>query len=424
MIDQVTIETRGGAGGNGAVSFRREKFVPLGGPDGGAGGRGGHVIVVARTQPNTLNRYRRQRIFQAEDGRHGASKKRRGRDGEDLILEVPTGTVVVALGERGKPDGQLSDLDEDGAGILIAQGGRGGCGNTFFKSASNRAPRIAQRGHRGAVMRALLELRLIADVGLVGLPNAGKSTLLRRLSAARPRVGAYPFTTLEPNLGVAAVGWEEFVLADLPGLTEGASAGAGLGHAFLRHVSRTRLVVHLLDGSGEAPLAAHDSINRELAAYSDEMARKPQIVVINKIDRADVAARQDELAAAFAARGVTPLFLSALSGEGAEALAKRCLRDLRDQRAREAAQPRELSVLRPPAKRRRFSIEREGTGIFRVRGERLEAFVEMMDLDDVEARQEVHRWLDRRGVGAALRKAGVQPGHAVRVGEAEWLWES
>jgi len=427
MIDQVLIEAAGGDGGNGAVSFHREKFVQEGGPDGGRGGRGGHVVLLANGQINTLRRYRGAATFSAQAGQPGGINKRRGRDGEDLVLEVPVGTLACSVDAQGEASEQIADLTEDGQGVLVARGGRGGHGNTFFRSSTNRAPRVAQRGQPGRQRRLQLELRLIADVGLVGLPNAGKSTLLRQLSAARPRVADYPFTTLEPHLGVVQVGWEEFVVADLPGLIEGAASGAGLGHDFLRHVSRTRLLVHVLDGAAPDPLAALDTINAALAAYDLALVARPQIVVVNKIDLGEARAGASELRRALASRGIEPLAISAESGEGTEELVERSWQELQDLRREEAARaaerPRSPVVIAPKPDRRRFAVEREGAA-YRVRGDQVETFIEMMAMDDEAAMEEVYRWLERRGVTGALRRAGLREGGRVRIGAAQWTWEA
>ena len=427
MIDQALIEIVAGDGGNGAVSFHREKFIPEGGPDGGRGGRGGHVILIANAQINTLRRYRRAATFRADAGQPGGVNKRRGRDGADLMLEVPVGTIACGVGGDGEPIEQLADLTNDGQGILIARGGRGGHGNTFFRSSTNRAPRVAQRGQPGRHRHLRLELRLIADAGLVGLPNAGKSTLLGRLSAARPRVAAYPFTTLEPHLGVVSVGWEEFLVADLPGLIEGAADGAGLGHDFLRHTARTRLLVHMLDAAGPDPVAAWETINAELGAYDAALAARPQIVVLNKIDTAEAQQALPALQARLRERGAESLPISAATGEGTEALVARAWERLaelrRDEQARAAERPRGPVIITPRPDRRRFNVERDGTS-YRVRGGQVETFIEMMDTDDEAAMDEVYRWLDRRGVRGALRRAGMQPGDRVRIGEATWTWEA
>ena len=419
MLDVVEIEAVGGMGGRGAVSFRREKYVPRGGPDGGRGGRGGDVIVQANAQLNTLRRYRRQRIFRAEAGAPGGTNNRRGRAGASLILQLPVGAVV----SRVKPDGleQLVDLREHGESMLAAWGGDGGYGNTWFKSSTNRAPRVAQRGGEGERLRLRIELRVLADIGIVGLPNAGKSSLLRLLSSARPRVAAYPFTTLEPHLGVVETGWDEVVVADLPGLIEGAADGAGLGHDFLRHASRTRVLLHLIDGSSEDPVAARETINRELAAYSAELAATPQIVAINKADLPEVQQRRAALEAAF---GDTPtLFCSALSGDGAQAAIEACVDRLQQVRAEDAETPLPPPTLRPKPDRRRFTIEQLRDRAFRVHGAGVEHFVAMMDLEDEQGLAETYRWLERRGVAAALQRAGAQPGDRVAIGRSALTWE-
>ena len=419
MLDVVEIEVAGGTGGRGAVSFRREKYVPRGGPDGGRGGRGGDVIVQANAQLNTLRRYRRQRIFRAESGAPGGTNNRRGRAGASLVLQLPVGAIVS------KTDGgeleQIADLQAHGQSVLAAWGGDGGYGNAWFKSATNQAPRVAQRGGEGERLRLRFELRVLADIGIVGLPNAGKSSLLRTLSSARPRVAAYPFTTLEPHLGVVETGWDDVVMADLPGLIEGAAAGAGLGHDFLRHASRTRVLLHLVDGSAEDPLAGRDAINRELAAYSPELAATPQIVAINKADLPEVQERRAELAAAFGEP--PPLFCSALSSEGTDAVVAACVERLQQARAAVAEAPPPTPTLRPRPDGRRFTVEQLRERAWRVHGAGVERFVAMMDLGDEQALAETYRWLERRGVAAALHRAGAQPGDRVRVGRSEMAWE-
>lgn len=423
MIDSVEIELEGGAGGRGAVSFRREKFVPRGGPDGGRGGRGGDVVVVANGQLNTLRRYRRQRRFRAEPGANGGTNQKRGRAGATLVLELPVGTIVSRV--RGGEVEQLVDLEQEGQSLVVAWGGRGGQGNMYFRSATNQTPRVAQKGEPGERGRLKFELRVLADVGIVGLPNAGKSSLLRHLSAARPRVADYPFTTLEPHLGVVSVGWDEFVMADLPGLIEGASGGAGLGHDFLRHTSRTRLLVHLIDGSQDDPTAAKALVDRELAGYSADLASRPQIVVINKVDLEEVDVFRDEIAAQFAVSGSSPLFCSAATGEGTDAVVTACAAALAELREREPAREVKVPVVRPRQDGRRFEVDELASGLFQVRGASVERFVSMMELDEDEALAETYRWLDRRGVASALYRAGCRPGDVVRIGQAriKWEWE-
>ncbi len=284
FVDRVVIEVSSGKGGDGCISFRREKYVPKGGPDGGDGGRGGDVVLRARRDMDTLYKYRFVHSFKAENGRPGMGKKMTGRDGEDLVLDVPCGTVV-----RDADTGELiADLKEEGQEVVVARGGKGGRGNARFATSTRQTPRIAEDGEPGQTRRLLLELKLIADVGIIGLPNAGKSTLISRLSAARPKIADYPFTTLVPSLGVVDLGGgRTMVLADIPGLIEGAHAGAGLGHEFLRHVERTRVLLHLvevrpLDGSD--PVDNYFRIRRELELYSAELMGRPEIVALNKCD--------------------------------------------------------------------------------------------------------------------------------------------
>lgn len=421
MIDAVEIVVEAGSGGRGAVSFRREKFVPRGGPDGGRGGRGGDVVVVANGQLNTLRRYRRQRQFRAESGSNGGTNQRRGRGGSTLVLELPVGTIISGVSGSG-PD-QLVDLEEDGQSLVVAWGGRGGHGNMYFRSATNQTPRVAQKGEAGERRRLRLELRVLADIGIVGLPNAGKSSLLRHLSAAQPRVADYPFTTLEPHLGVVSVGWDEFVMADLPGLIEGAADGAGLGHDFLRHTSRTRLLVHLIDGSLDDPRAAKAMVDRELAGYSEELAARPQIVVVNKADLEEVDVLRDEIAETFADLEQPPLFCSAATGEGTSEVVRACASALAELREQEPPRERSVPVVRPRQDGRRFEVEEMSSGVFAVRGSSVERFVAMMELDEDEALAETYRWLDRRGVASALQRAGCEPGDTVRIGRSSIRWE-
>ena len=284
FIDEATITVQSGDGGRGCVSFRREKFVPRGGPDGGDGGQGGDVVFVTTLRKRTLQQFQFKRQFRAPNGGHGQGKQKTGRKGDDLIIELPPGTLITDA-ETGA---LLKDLTATGERFVVARGGRGGLGNTRFKSSTNRAPRHSQPGEPGKFLTLRLELKLLADVGLVGLPNAGKSTLIRAISAARPKVGDYPFTTLNPILGVVETGWSEpFIVADIPGLIEGAHQGAGLGHRFLRHIERTRVLVHMIDAAGidpADPLAEFNTVQKELALFKAELADKPSLVILNKID--------------------------------------------------------------------------------------------------------------------------------------------
>ena len=421
FIDEARIYVEGGHGGNGAVSFRREKYVPHGGPDGGDGGRGGDVVLVVDEGLNTLLPFRYQRHFRAERGRHGSGAKKHGKRGRDLEVRVPPGTVVY------DDEGHLlADLTRPGQTFVAARGGRGGRGNARFATPTHRAPRMAERGAPGEARWLRLELKLLADVGLVGMPNAGKSTLLRRVSAARPKVAAYPFTTLEPVLGV--VGCEDgftMVWADIPGLIEGAHAGAGLGHEFLRHIERTRVLVQLVDAAaseGRDPLEDYAVIRRELERYDPRLATLPTVVVANKADLPDAAGHVAALERAAAADGHPFHVISAFTGQGVEQLLGEVRRLLEQARASEAeAAPPPLRVYRAP-RRPALEVTREGDG-FRVGGARVEQWVAMTDFDNEEAVQYLQRRLQRAGVEDALRAAGARSGDLVRIGEWEFVFE-
>lgn len=323
FVDETMITVQSGDGGDGCVSFRREKYVPRGGPDGGDGGDGGNVILKSTPRKRTLYDFHFKRHFKAENGRHGQGKQKTGRRGKDLIIEIPPGTLIVEA-ESGQ---LLADLVRPDEVFVAARGGRGGLGNTRFKSSTNRAPRTAKPGQSGCIVQLKLELKLIADVGLVGLPNAGKSTLIAAISSARPKTAAYPFTTLSPNLGVVHTDYSEpFVVADIPGLIEGAHNGAGLGIRFLRHIERTRILVHLIDVSGiepQNPRQAYDTVNTELASYSQSLADKPQIIVLNKMDLEGSESKASLFSAALGAE--TILSISAVSGTGLKQLTSRII---------------------------------------------------------------------------------------------------
>jgi len=325
FVDEVDIHVAAGHGGRGCLAFRREKFVPRGGPSGGDGGHGGSVYVVASPHKNTLIDFRFHPEFTAERGEHGMGSNRSGRNGEDLELAVPIGTLVYTKGDD--PNAALTllaDLAEDGQRVLVAKGGRGGMGNARFATSTNRAPRKVQPGEEGEEKDLRLELRLLADVGLVGFPNAGKSTLIARISAARPKIADYPFTTLTPNLGVVGLSDDRsFVVADVPGLIEGAHRGQGLGHQFLRHLERTKVLVHLVDvsgASGRDPVEDLDTVRRELQLFDPELARKPQLVAANKLDVVDEAEAEADGVAALGRRAADlglPFFrISGVTGQG------------------------------------------------------------------------------------------------------------
>lgn len=329
FIDEAKFFVKAGDGGNGCVSFRREKFVPKGGPDGGDGGDGGSVIIEASSRLSSLLDFRYRSHFLAENGSHGQGKKKSGRSGRDHIMYVPVGSLVKDV-ETGEV---LADLIADGDRFLAARGGRGGKGNVHFASARNRAPRRATKGHPGEERWYRIELKLLADVGLIGLPNAGKSTLLSRLSAASPKVASYPFTTLEPQLGVLQFDdHAPCVIADIPGLIEGAHEGAGLGHKFLKHIERTRILLHVIDVSGEGgePLEQFRVLEKELQQYNDQLVGRRRLIVLNKIDLLAQPDRLEEISAAFREKDLTILAISALTGEGLDNL-KDVVADLLDE---------------------------------------------------------------------------------------------
>jgi GTPase len=315
FVDEATIRVKAGAGGNGAIAFRREKYVPKGGPSGGDGGDGASVVLVVDEGLSTLLDFRYRHEFAAPAGDNGANKDKYGRTGEDVVLRVPPGTQVFDDGTGAL----IGDLRKHGERLVVAQGGMGGRGNIHFATSTDRAPRKAEPGTAGEERSVRLELKLLADVGLLGFPNVGKSSLIARISAARPKIADYPFTTLVPNLGTVGLSGERsFVVADIPGLIEGAHAGAGLGDRFLRHLDRTRLLVHLLDASapGRTPLKDYEAMNRELALYDPELAARPQLVVLNKVDLPEVRKRAKQIARPFARRGIALAAISAATGEG------------------------------------------------------------------------------------------------------------
>jgi GTP-binding protein len=421
FLDRVKIWIRAGDGGDGAATFRREAHVPRGGPDGGDGGRGGSIELRVDPGLTTLLDFRYKHHFKAEPGGKGLGAKRHGKSGENLVLAVPPGTGVLddATGEL------LADLVATGQSATVARGGRGGLGNVHFATATHRTPKHAQKGEPGEERWLRLELRLIADVGLVGLPNAGKSTLLAALTAARPKIAPYPFTTLEPNLGVMDLGDAEDrrpTIADVPGLIEGASAGAGLGHAFLRHVERTRVLVHLVDGAARDPAWDYDVIREELRLHDPALLEKPLVVAFNKMDLPEARAAWPAFSAARRAEPVLCVAISADAGEGLDAL-RELLAEVLPDAAGLAAEPEPTGVVvhRLDAAGEGFTMEREG-GAFRIRGKRIERIAVQTNFEVEESAERFQRDLDRLGIDGALRRAGVQPGDTVRIGRVEFEW--
>ena len=416
LHDRAKIEVRAGRGGDGSVSFRREAHVPKGGPDGGDGGRGGDVLVRVDDSLRDLQSFRRRAHFRAERGGHGQGAQKHGADGDPLVIGVPPGTQL----ERW--DGTRYDLVIPGQEITLARGGAGGRGNKRFTSAVRQAPRLAEKGLDGEEGPVELHLKLLADVGLVGLPNAGKSSLISRLTRAQPKIAGYPFTTLEPVLGTLEAADRQLVIADIPGLIEGASTGAGLGHDFLAHVERTRLLVHVLDLApldGSDPAQNHAVIERELAEHDARLAALPRILALSK---ADLVTPDDAEAAARAwgerLPDVPVLVTSSATREGLDALATELLRRVPvadpvplEHGADELA---EYRVYRPAAGRE-FEVERLGAGEFRVTGAAVERLIARHDLESEEALAHVERRLQRLGVIAALEHAGFTPGDDVEI---------
>ena len=423
FLDRVKIWVRAGDGGDGAATFRREAHVPRGGPDGGDGGRGGSVYLEVDAGQTTLRDFQVKRHFKATPGGRGEGSRRHGKAGGDLVLTVPPGTAVYE-DETGE---LLADLVAVSQRAMVARGGRGGLGNTHFKTATHQAPRHAQKGEPGTERSLRLELRLIADIGLVGLPNAGKSTLLAALTAAQPKIADYPFTTLEPNLGVMDLGDEDErrpTIADVPGLIEGASSGAGLGHAFLRHVERTRVLIHVVDGSSRDPEWDHEVIREELRAHDPALLEKPLLVAFNKLDLPAAKDAWPGFRRARAAEGLSVVALSASTGEGLDAFRADVAELLPD--ASELAEPPEpagIVVHRIEAMGDGFSVEPLEAGVYRVRGARIERIAAQTNFDVEESAERFQRDLARLGIDAELRRAGIVAGDLVRIGATELEWE-
>lgn len=420
FVDEVEVELESGAGGDGSASFHREKHVPRGGPNGADGGRGGSVIVRADRHKRTLQDFRLQRHIRAESGSHARGNKM-GKHAEDVILQVPVGTTLTDL-ETGDV---IVDLTFDGSEFTVCKGGRGGQGNLHFTNSYRQAPSFAQKGAPGDTRRVKMELKLLADVGLVGLPNAGKSTFLTSVSAAKPKIADYPFTTLEPQLGVVAVDDQSFVIADLPGLIEGASAGHGLGHRFLRHVERTKLILHLVEVSPldeSDPVQNFEMIENELAEYSPELADRTRLVVLTKIDVLGPDGILD-ITKRFADKGLEVFPVSAVAQLQIEPLLRRVSVLLAEA---EAAEVERVPVITPAAAKSeepKYSIEwmdhpdDPEERILKVTGRRVLEMVAMTDLSHRDAVRHLHRRLERMGVIEALRENGASDGTTVAVGD-------
>lgn len=421
FYDQVKIHVVAGHGGKGAVAFRREKYIAYGGPAGGDGGKGGDVMLSVNPHDNTLYKFAHQKDFEAEAGEPGRSKDMHGAAGEDLIIPVPPGTLVFDA----ETNQLLADLTEPGRRTVVAEGGRGGRGNARFATSTNQAPRIAERGEPGDERWLRLELKLIADVGLVGKPNAGKSTLLSVTTAAEPEIAPYPFTTLQPNLGVVALSPSDtFVMADVPGLIEGASQGKGLGHEFLRHIERTRVLIHLIDGSALDPIEDFETINEELASFGHGLAEKPQIIAINKLDVPGVREMMPEYRAAFEALGYPDcIAVSALTRENVRELLGRAYRMVQEAPEPQPYQPHPMIVRHRPEETAGIVVRRVSPDTWRVLGSKISRAVNRARTEYHEGFIRLHRYIEHQGVLDALREAGVREGDTVRIGDYEFEWQ-
>lgn len=417
FIDSVQIKVASGKGGDGMVHMHREKYRPRGGPDGGDGGRGGDVIFEVVPTLNTLSHFHQNEHFFAESGRNGGPSNRSGRSAEDLIVRVPPGTAIY---DDDKAE-LIGDLVSPGQRLVVAKGGRGGRGNQHFATSRNQMPLTAEKGEPSEEFNLRLELKLIADVGLVGLPNAGKSSILAATTNSRPKVADYPFTTLEPNLGVVQLGLDDnFVMADIPGLIEGASLGVGLGFDFLRHIQRTRLLIHVLDGLSENVMEDYRTINAELELFDDLLGKRPQFVVLNKMDLPDVAAEFGNLQEQFKNIGVELLPVSAVSQLNLKDLMWKVYRKLAELPVEEKAE--EMPVYRAEVDPNAFEIEKTEDG-YVVSGARIEKAAAMTYFDQPGSVRRFQRLMAGLGVEKALREAGIQEGDSVIIGDWELEWQ-
>jgi len=417
FVDKVNVTIKAGDGGNGRVSFRHEKFIDRGGPDGGDGGKGADVVFMASRNQNTLAAFRFQKEIKADDGQPGGKTRKHGRSGKNLIVAVPVGTVVTAANGT-----VLADLTHDGQEVTVAAGGRGGFGNAHFVSSRRQAPAFAEKGEDGIFHEAILELKMIGDVALVGLPNAGKSTLLSVISNARPEIANYPFTTITPNLGVVDVDGQSLLFADVPGLIEGASVGRGLGHAFLRHIERTAVIVHLIDAYQDKPAETYQTIRAELADYRLEIADRPEIVVITKIEGLDDAIVEDitdQLRSVVPAD--TPIMaISAQAKKGLDAMLYKVAEAVSSVRAAEEDVLEEeyegIPVLTLGHSDRAYQVEQQADGSFLVTGDKIVAFAARTDFDNEQGVQRLRDIMGRLGVMHELRRQGIEAGADIYIG--------
>jgi GTP-binding protein len=420
FVDEAVIHVKAGNGGNGCVAFRREKFVPRGGPAGGDGGRGGHVILLADPSVKTLVDLHLQRTYKAENGQHGQGSNKHGADGKDLVIRVPVGTVVYDA-ETGE---LIADLVKVGQRVIVARGGRGGRGNAAFATPTRQTPVFAELGEPGEERTLRLELKLLADVGIIGYPNVGKSTLISRISAARPKIADYPFTTLVPNLGTVRVDNFSFVVADLPGLIEGAHRGVGLGHQFLRHAERTSLLLHMVDIAaveGRDPICDFETINEELRLYNPELAKKPQIVVANKMDLPNAHENLRRCLPYWRQRGYEVFAISALTGEGIEPLVYRMAELVKAMQPTASSPEASDEIIVAPPKRTEapLTIERLDEETWLVQGGEVERLTRLINASHPQALAEIKERLLRHGIWKAIRKAGAKAGDRIIVNGLE-----
>jgi len=417
FVDQVEIFVKGGDGGNGLVAYRREKHKPRGGPSGGDGGRGGSVVLEAQARLNTLVDLRYKKNYHAERGHDGGPNDRHGKNGADLILRVPVGTTVIEP-STGRV---LADLTQDGQQCVASKGGAGGRGNASFATSTLQTPKFAEKGEPTDEAHVILELKLLADVGLIGYPSVGKSTLIARISSAKPKIADYPFTTLVPNLGVVSIEDTSFVVADMPGLIEGAHNGAGLGHQFLRHIERTRILVHLIDVSGFSgrdPMHDFDAINEELKAHSEKLAGLQQLVALNKSDMAESREIVAQLRPELEGRDLEVFEISALTGMGVQPLLYRIAAKL-EELPREEERTDEVARFTVDRDENTWDVRRTGDKEFVVEGRALEMLVMRTDLSNEYAVRRLHRQLDKMGVIQRLRDMGAEHGNTVRIRDLE-----
>jgi len=416
FIDEAEIIVSSGKGGDGMVHFRREKYINRGGPDGGDGGRGGSIIFKTNHHLNTLEKFRHQTRFIAEDGKRGGPKNQTGRSAEDLVINLPTGTLIYDAN-----NGELiADLVKDEQEIIICYGGRGGRGNTKFANSRIQAPKIAEKGEPGNEKNLKLELKLIADIGIIGMPNAGKSSLLAAVTNAKPKIANYPFTTLVPNLGVAILNEDiTLVLADIPGLIEGAHTGLGLGDTFLRHIQRTRVLIHLLDGLSKDTLADYSQINTELSLFDPELGKKPQVVVLNKIDLPEVLEKINKIRELFKKKGISLFFISALTRKDLEPVLWKAKQNLDSAEVIETIH--EMPIYHPRSKDKPYQIKKENEG-WRIEGAAIERAAAMTYWEYFASVRRFHRILQTMGIEDALREKGVSDGDTVFIGDHELVW--